>query len=450
MTIFSPSPILKLVINRTLPLTVGVFAIMLVQLVDTIFIGLLGVDALAVQGITLPFNTILIGVQVGIGVAATSIISRASGDQNKEKANITASISVLFGIALVIAVSTLLWLFQSSVFSSFVSTDALAQSKYLKNLFISYWPIWLASSVSGASLYLVSAVYRANEDSKTSGFILIVASVINLLLDPILIFHLNMGINGAAIATFTAYLLCTTYLLVKARSKRWFGALSFSAKHLNYLSQLLKMTSTTTVNQILPSISAFLSMLLISRLGTSAIAFWSLISRFETFVLVFTLSLTMSIPPIVGRYSAQGNINQVSELLLTTVKFLLGFHVGIALVLALSSSQLALLLSSDPLLSSQMEFALMCIPLSYGPLGLCMVVVSTFNALNLPNKALHASFVRLFILYLPAVAIGTQQDSIPALIISVTSANFLAGIFAWKMFRQYTEANKKFKSQINV
>ncbi|MEF1307568.1 MATE family efflux transporter, partial [Vibrio owensii] len=67
------SSTLKSVLEKTLPLTVGLFAIMSVQLIDAVFIGMLGVNELTVQGITMPFQAGFIGIQVGIGVAATSI-----------------------------------------------------------------------------------------------------------------------------------------------------------------------------------------------------------------------------------------------------------------------------------------------------------------------------------------------------------------------------------------
>lgn len=163
---------LSLILNRTLPLTIGVFAIMLVQLVDTIFIGQLGVDQLAVQGITLPFYTVIIGFQVGMGVAATCIISRAIGNKNQQEATVTAFIAVVYGIALIAAVCLLLWFLKSVVFSLFISSEISAeQFSNLQSTYLSYWPIWLCSSTLGALLYLISAVYRANDDTKTPGMI---------------------------------------------------------------------------------------------------------------------------------------------------------------------------------------------------------------------------------------------------------------------------------------
>lgn len=429
---------LSLILNRTLPLTIGVFAIMLVQLVDTIFIGQLGVDQLAVQGITLPFYTVIIGFQVGMGVAATCIISRAIGNKNQQEATVTAFIAVVYGIALIAAVCLLLWFLKSVVFSLFISSEISAeQLSNLQSTYLSYWPIWLCSSTLGALLYLISAVYRANDDTKTPGMMLVVASMINLVLDPIFIFVMGWGINGAALATSTAFFICIGYLLSEARSKNWFSVARFSAGHLGYISQLFKMAAVTTVNQILPSVSAVLGMYLISSLGTDAIAFWSLMMRIETFILVLSLSLTMSIPPIVARYLGEGSLDRIPELLSVTAKFLLGFHLVIAIIIASSSHLLAPLLSDVPELNSKMAFALLVIPFSYGPLGLCMVVVSAFNALGLPKRAATISFVRLFIFYIPAIWLGTQGGNIMYIVIAAMGANLLAGGNAWWMLRRH-------------
>ncbi|WP_375748500.1 MATE family efflux transporter [Vibrio sp. HN007] len=432
------SPTLKMIIERTVPLTLGVFSIMLVQLVDTIFIGQLGINQLTVQGITLPFYTIVIGFQVGIGVAATCIISQAAGAKQVEKATTTASITVLFGTLFITLIALVFWLFKEQVFSIFISEDEIAdKSEVLMQIFLRYWPMWLLSIIPSAALYLISAVYRANQDTKTPGMILVAASAINLVLDPILIFVLDMGIVGAAVASAIAFSSCAIYMWFKASDKAWFGPVKLNEKTINYFVDLIKMVVPTTMNQILPSISAFFGMLLISSLGVDAIAFWSLLTRSETFLLVFTLSLTMSVPPLIGKYLGEGNSEHIADLLNTTAKFVLFFHTSVAIVIALSSSLLVPIMSNEPQLREWMSFSLWIIPFSYGPLGLCMVVVSSFNALGVPKRALLLSFARLFVFYLPAIWIGTHTNDVPTTVTAAAVANLFAGITAWKLLKRH-------------
>lgn len=436
------SPSLKLVISRTLPLMVGLFAIMLVQLVDSIFIGMLGVDELAVYGVTLPFQAALIGIQVGIGVAATAIISQAAGAKQDGKSAATATITVVFGIFFISMVCLLLWGLNERVFALFISTEITREKfELLLGIFNCYWPVWLLSCITVAALYLVTCVYRANGDTKTTGTMFVAASIINLILDPVLIFLFEMGIEGAAIASSVGYAGSALYMLFKVRGKQWFRPVYFSAATLSYFSELIRVTIPTTVNQILPSASAFVGMMLISRMGTDAIAFWSLLSRIESFLLVFTLALTMSIPPMIGHYLGECRQDKISDLLITTAKFLLLFHIGIAFLLAMGADMIIPVISKDVRINAWLEVALWIIPLSYGPLGLCMLVVSVFNALGGPKTALMVSFIRLFILYIPAIWIGSISASVVNTVIAATIANVMAGIFAWFKLKQYIKVS---------
>ncbi|WP_153447755.1 MATE family efflux transporter [Vibrio algicola] len=426
------SPTLKLIIERTLPLTIGMFAIMLVQLVDSIFIGMLGLDELAVHGMTLPFQAAIIGVQVGIGVAATSIISHACGAQDTMRSNATATITVLLGTIFISLICLGLWLFKTPIFNTFASPDTTTeQLGVLAAIFYAYWPFWLLSAVAVAALYLLTCIYRANEDTKTAGRMFLLASIINLVLDPVLIFVLDMGIIGAAVASTIGYVFCAVYMLFKATRNGWLSSLSVCFKARQCLVKLARLSSATIANQLLPSVSAFISMVFIARISTSSIAFWSLLARLESFLLVFTLALTMSVPPMIGRYFGEKKEHEISDLLVCASKLLVLFNLVMALVLALNASWIIPLLSNETVIQNWFTHAMWIIPFSYAPLGLCMLVVSIFNTLGKPKTALRVSMARLFVFYVPAVWFGASTGDIINVIYSASIANTLAGAYAW-------------------
>ncbi|WP_341663848.1 MATE family efflux transporter [Vibrio sp.] len=426
------SPTLKLIIERTLPLTVGMFAIMLVQLVDSVFIGLLGLNELAVHGITLPFQAAIIGVQVGIGVAATSIISQACGANNRVQSTSTATISVLVGTVFISLICFILWLLESSILKAFTAPDITEkQLNTLADIFSFYWPFWLLSTVSVAALYLLTCIYRANDDTKTTGRMFLLASIINLVLDPILIFELDMGIIGAAIASTIGYVSCAFYMLIKAKKNGWLNSVSACFKTLQFMIALVRMSSATTLNQLLPSVSAFICMLLISRISTDSIAFWSLFARLESFLLVFTLALTMSVPPMIGRYLGEKKHREIELALTSASRFLILFNLVLALALSLNAWWIIPLLSNEAIIQSWFSLAVWVLPFSYAPLGLCMLVVSVFNALGEPKLALKVSLARLFIFYVPAILLGSSTGNIINVVYSAFIANTLAGAYAW-------------------
>lgn len=169
-------------------------------------------------------------------------------------------------------------------------------------------------------------------------------------------------------------------------------------------------------------------------------AFWSLLARVESFMLVFSLALTMSIPPMIGRYLGAQQRCKI-RLLNTTAKFLVIFHTAMAALLAIFSSWIIPVISEEQSIRSWFEVTLLFIPFSYGPLGLCMLVASVFNALGVPRKALSVSFSRLFVFYIPAIWLGALTGDMINAVIAATIANVLAGAFAWFKLNAYIKTH---------
>ena len=98
-------------------------------------------------------------------------------------------------------------------------------------------------------------------------------------------------------------------------------------------------------------------------------------------------------------------------------------------------------ISEEQSIRSWFEVTLLFIPFSYGPLGLCMLVASVFNALGVPRKALNVSFLRLFVFYIPALWLGSITGEMVNAVIAATVANVLAGAFAWFKLNAYIKTH---------
>ena len=282
---------------------------------------------------------------------------------------------------------------------------------------------------------------RANGDTKVTGSVFVIASLINLVLDPIFMFVLNMGIAGAALASMLGFAISAGYMMHKAKGRQWFAPFSSALASKNDVALLIKTTIPTMMNQILPSVSAFVTVMFIAHLGTNEIAFWSLLNRVESFLLIFTLALTMSLPPMIGRELGAERFDSIQALVQSASRFVILFHLVIATLLVVSLPIVVPLLSADNTMQDWLKLALWVIPFSYGPLGLCMVVTSIFNVLGKPKTALFVCFVRLVVLYIPAIAIGSLQGDIFTIVIAATIANVLAGLFAWLQLTSYVKQN---------
>ncbi len=177
----------------------GVLSLMSFQLVDSAFIGQLGVLPLAAQGFTLPLQMVVIGIQVGLGIATTAVISKALGANDTHYAKQLGGLVLMIGSVGVAVLGLIIWLLRYPILS------LLSAPETVMPIIDSYWLWWLLSSWTGAVLYFYYSICRSNGNTMLLGTMMMVTSVVNLVLDPLFIFTFDLGINGAAIATIIAF-----------------------------------------------------------------------------------------------------------------------------------------------------------------------------------------------------------------------------------------------------
>ncbi|NLQ18526.1 MATE family efflux transporter [Marinomonas sp. M1K-6] len=420
----------KQLFSMTWPMLFGVLSLMSFQLVDSAFIGQLGLLPLAAQGFTLPIQMIVIGLQVGLGIATTAIISRALGAGNTRYAKQLGGLILVMGSVGIAFFSVLIWLLRHPILALLSAPDSVYP------IIDAYWPHWLLSAWVGALIYFYYSICRSNGNTLLPGIMMIVTSVLNLVLDPIFIFTLDLGLNGAAMATTVAFGLGTLIVAPQVTRKHW---TSFDWQDLNIgksLASIGHIMGPAMMSQLLPPVSSMLATKLIAGFGTAAVASWALGSRFEFFSIVAVLALTMSMPPMVGRLLGEGRLDDVRYVVRLACRFVLSFQLLIAVMTFLVSGALANLMTSDQEVAEILHWHLMIVPVSLGLLGICMLMVSIANALGKPYTALAISALRLFAFFLPCLWIGSEIAGLKGLFFGVLIGNVLAGWCAWNMYRK--------------
>ncbi|MFC5077721.1 MATE family efflux transporter [Vibrio thalassae] len=413
----------------TLPMVLGVLSLMSFQLVDSAFIGQLGVLPLAAQGFTLPMQMVIIGIQVGLGIATTAIISRALGANDESYAKQLGGLILVFGSLGVAAIGVLIWLVRHPILVMLSAPESVYP------IIDSYWPYWLLSSWVGAVLYFYYSVCRANGNTVLPGMMMVATSIINLILDPLFIFTFDLGINGAAIATIIAFGIGIAFVAPKVVRKNW---ASFDWKDVNLprsLQSIWKIMAPAMVSQLLPPLSSMLATKLLATFGTAAVAAWALGSRYEFFAIVTVLALTMSMPPMVGRLLGAKNLTDIKKLVNLAVGYILGFQLFVAVITYIFAGHLSSLMTSEDNVQQILNYHLILVPFSLGPLGICMLMVSISNALGKAKTALTISALRLFAFFLPCLWLGSQVDGIEGLFWGALVGNILAGLSAWFTYR---------------
>lgn len=408
----------------------GVLSLMSFQLVDSAFIGQLGILPLAAQGFTLPLQMVIIGIQVGLGIATTAVISRALGAKQEHYAHQLAGLILLIGALGVALVGLLIWLCRHLILSLLDAPNAVYP------VIDQYWPVWLVSAWVGAMLYFYYSICCANGNTMLPGTMMVVTSGLNLVLDPIFIFTFELGINGAAIATIIAFGIGIIIVAPKVHRHKW---VSYEKQGLDIVASVKsigQIMGPAMVSQLLPPLSSMLATKLLASFGTAAVAAWALGSRFEFFTLVAVLALTMSMPPMVGRLLGANNIADIRTLVSIACRFILIFQTLIAFFSVLAAGGLSALMTSDHAVEQILRMHLFIIPISLGGLGICMLMVSVCNALGRSYTALRISALRLFAFFLPALWLGAQLGGMPGLFIGAAVGNVLAGLVAWLSYRR--------------
>lgn len=429
-TPLSPPSLTRQLLQMTWPMMFGVLSLMSFQLVDSAFIGQLGVLPLAAQGFTLPIQMIIIGLQVGLGIATTAVIARALGANQIRYAKQLGGLVVAIGSIGVALFSVIIYLLRHPILALLSAPESVYQ------IVDSYWIYWLISAWVGAVLYFLYSLCRANGNTMLPGTMMMVTSILNLILDPIFIFTFDLGIEGAALATILAFGIGVFVVAPKVSKRHW---MLFDWSDLDVgksIRSISHIMGPAMISQLLPPLSSMLATKLLASFGTAAVAAWALGSRFEFFAMVAILALTMSMPPMVGRLLGAGQLQDIRKLVRVACQFILGFQLIIALVTYLLSGHLAALMTSEQSVESILHWHLMIVPISLGPLGICMLMVSVSNALAKSYTALTISALRLFVFFLPCLWVGAQIAALHGLFIGALVGNILAGLAAWAMYQR--------------
>ncbi|MGR5237080.1 MATE family efflux transporter [Vibrio alfacsensis] len=420
----------KQLFTMTWPMLFGVLSLMSFQLVDSAFIGQLGVLPLAAQGFTLPLQMVVIGIQVGLGIATTAVIAKALGANEAHYAKQLGGLILIMGSVGVAVFGLVIWLLRYPILS------LLSAPESVMPIIDSYWPWWLLSAWTGAVLYFYYSICRANGNTMLPGTMMMVTSGVNLVLDPLFIFTFDLGINGAAIATVVAFGFGIVVVAPRVQKNHW---ATFQWQDLNIsksIASIGNIMGPAMISQLLPPLSSMLATKLLAGFGTAAVASWALGSRYEFFAIVSVLALTMSMPPMVGRLLGAKNYADIQTLVSIAVKFILGFQLLIAVITFIAANPLALLMTSDVQVKNVLNMHLMIVPISLGSLGVCMLMVSICNALGKSYIALTISALRLFLFFLPCLWIGAQMGGIQGLLIGACIGNLFAGITAYLTYRK--------------
>jgi len=429
--------------KMTLPMILGMIVLMTFGLVDTFFIGMLGTQQLAAISFTFPVTFTVISLNIGLGIGTSAIIAKLLGagqhDQAKETATGALMLTMVLAIVLAIAgVMTMEPIFR------LMGADQ-QQLFFIKE----YMLVWYAAGVFLAMPMVGNSVLRASGDTKTPSYVMAFGGLINVILDPILIFGWGpvpaLGIQGAAFATLIAWAVGLFYILYILAIKRKL----IEPKLLNWqqlkrrAGSILKIGLPAAGANMLTPISAGIVTAVVADYGPEAVAAWGVGGRLESIASIVVLSLSMSLPPFISQNFGANKLERVTQAYSLCVKFVIVWQLFIFVILALLSSVIANIFTDEPDVASIIIMFLVIMPLGYGLQAVTVLTNSSFNAMHMPMSALLLNFTRLFVFVVPFSFLGSYWFNLFGLFWAGVLANLIVGCIAFIWCRTILASRSK-------
>lgn len=396
-------PISGLLIKQAVPASIGILVMSLNILVDTIFVGnWIGSIAIAAINVVLPVSFFIAALGMAIGIGGSSIISRALGADDYEKAKRTFGnqISITIGIT-VLCVLFGLWFIDDLVYS-FGGKGAIFEPAKIYYRIVLYGVPVLALCMMGNN------VIRAEGAPKHAMIAMLIPSIGNLLMDYVFINQLGMGMEGAAWATTISYGLCFLYIL-------WFflsgkSELLCSLKHFILDWPILKeiggLGFVTLTRQAMTSfLYLILNNVLFELGGEDSVSVFGIIGRMMMFALFPVLGITQGFLPIAGYNYGAENWSRVREVIFTSIKYACGLGLLIFLGLFFFTREIASIFTDNEAVIDQTSFALKMVFIATPIIAIQLIGAAYYQAIGKAIPALLLTLLRMGFILIPLILI---------------------------------------------
>jgi putative MATE family efflux protein len=420
--------------SLALPMVVGIIFILLVDVVDTYYVGQLGTDELAAMSFAFPVISVVVNVAMGFSVGATSAVSRAIGGGDERAARRLTSHALYLAFAVVGLISTFGILTQTALFR------LLGAPPELIPLLERFMTIWYAGAVFLVVPMVGNGVQRASGDTRTPALIMMIAAVLNLVLDPLLIFGAGpipaMGLEGAAYATVLARSVTLVITLIILRRMDLLDLSRPSWRELfTSWRQVLAVGGPAALTNLMVPVAAGVMTALIARQGAEAVAGYGVATRLEGLLLMAPLAVSAAMTPLIGQNWGANNLDRVLAALRLAQRFVVAWGLGVWVFLALLGGPVIMIFTEDPAVSAAARAYFWIVPLAYGSHGLVSIAGATFNAVDRARTSTALSALRSLGLAIPLAWIGQYFFELSGIYSGIAAASVLTGLLSLRWLR---------------
>ncbi len=396
-------PMRALLRRMAIPTTIGMATTAIYNVVDGIFVGQ-GVGTLGLGGLSVafPVQMIVLSIALMVGIGSGSIVSRALGAGDRETAAATVGTGFTTLTILAISVSALGLVFIDPILRLFGATpDILPFAR-------EYLAVILPGTLFIAVAIGSNAVVRAEGQATFSMLIVGSGALLNIVLDPIFIFGLDMGLRGAALATVLAQ--AVSFVIALRFYAGPHSGLNLKLHHLRPRLEILRQSLSLGVSAFVRQFGASIFVIFTNNAlglyaGDTGIAAFGVIFRILTLALMPLIGIAQGFQPIAGFNYGAGNYGRVVQSIREALRAsVLVALIGFAIMFAFPGA-LFRIFTSDPALLATGTRALRIVVLVVPLVGIQITGAIMFLAIGKPLPALMLSMLRQIILLIPMVIV---------------------------------------------
>lgn len=435
------------------PFSIAVIALISTGIVDTIYLGRLSdparpnlaIMALAALGFAFPLTFIGNSANIGLGAGTMSAVSRALGEDEVERAKRHGASAILLALFVMSILVTLMLIAAPYIL------PLAGASKEVAKMAFSYLAISMPGLVIVAVASMSNNILRAYGEAALPSAIMISGALINIILDPFLIFGWwifpRLEVQGAAIATLVGNCFGAAfglYLVMFHRKAISFAQMSFSSLRRAW-AIVGKVGLPAAGTNIIVPVATFAAVAIIGiTLSEADVAAFTVASRAELISVGLLYALSACIGAITGRNGGAGQTDRVREAFRVCYIICIIWSTVMAAVMAIFAHQIAGFFTNDALLIEKIIPYFYIVPVTIFAYGFVFVSAAGLNALGRPLYGLIYTIIRSLILYVGFIYIGVMFWGLTGAFVGMAGANIISGFIAifWTLRRAPMSATK--------
>lgn len=436
----------KSLIAMVIPIAIGMLIQSLNNFVDAVWVSGLGTASLAATGVVFPFFFILIGIGNGLGVGASQAIARRIGVGDREGASRVAAQILVIGVIVGFILTAVFALFAEPIF------NAGGAGQYISETMAYGLPIMLCAPIYMVS-FIFSALIRSEGAAKRSMYIQVFGVAVHMILDPVLIFGLDMGVEGAAIASAVAMFAAVAMALSFYRNDRMYVRLSFRGFRFDRAldRDILKVGLPASMEMVLLSISTLLMNIIIESVDpVNGIAIYTTGWRILDLLMIIAVSFGSALVPISAAAYGQRSYERIRLVYSYALRYGVCVMVLVAVVAVIAAPALVHMFtytgSAATLADEMVRFVRIgCLMLPFSMVGI--LTSSMFQSVGRGLTSLCATSLRNF-LRIPLCFVMAMTMSLTMIWWGVAAGEVIGttvvavmGMFMLRMLRRNLGAN---------